>query len=51
MEANLHMGVKKNINTNTDSFITKYEISPQIELVSDFLFLLFSVDKKPGSKD
>ena len=45
-----HECKKKHINTNMDSFIPKYEISPQIELVSDFLFLLFSKNSNKQNK-
>ena len=37
-------GHKKNVNAKIDSFIPKNEMRQQIELVSDFLFLLFFVD-------
>ena len=34
----------RNIDTNIDQFIPKYEIKQQNGLVSDFFFLLFFVD-------
>ena len=43
MKSNQCMDAKK-INTNIDSFIPKCETKQQIVLVSDFLFLMFSMD-------
>ena len=34
----------RNINTNIDQLIPKYEMTHQVDLVMDLSFLLFSVD-------
>ena len=40
----------RNINTNIDQLIPKYEMKQQVSLVTNFLFLLFSVDSNKQDK-